>query len=275
MDEQSIFFETEFPNDPQGPIHYDPPQGNLHYDSPVHDQPDAQDNLTHHTPAEVAQAQQELAKLDWQGFLEITDALNALEEQSRLPEAGGFAWVEMVSPGGVRVTFGDRAPDSLTALRRLRTTISYAVKTLNLQGRLNANAPSLKSAPPLPQQTPAPISAAPPIPTGAPPLPTQPTDQSKPTSGTMRLNRMVVKPMPNGRATVEFWGTGRRYVDLVINNWTTENIAKIFPADWTPQHFASPQDVMIELDVSWRDSTHTNSKGNPYKDVVQVRYPGQ
>ena len=42
---------------------------------------------------QLAEAQEAIVNLTPEAYLELTELINSLQEQVRLPEAGGFAWV--------------------------------------------------------------------------------------------------------------------------------------------------------------------------------------
>jgi hypothetical protein len=111
-----------------------------------------------------------------------------------------------------------------------------------------------KAAPaPVPAQTPAPTPA-----TGG---------------GAVEVNRVTVTPNAEGKTKIEFWKTGRKYPELQAA-WTPERAAELFArldASWTAAHFQAATAYDVTFTVVWENSQNLNSKGNPYKDIVDLR----
>lgn len=244
------------------PVYEDIPDDNL---------PGYQAQVFAHTAEDVALAQQELANLDWQGYMEIIDYMHSLEAQFNLHEAGGFAWVEMVSPMGVRVTFGERAVDGVTALKRLRKSINYAIKDLKLispgqraeQITGNSQATSQTGAPPVPGGVP-PVPGGAPVPQSAPPKPDYVP------ANPWRADYFKVLPQPENRVTIEFWGNNRKYADFMMINRPMSGVLSAFPQGWTEAHFQVANTYQMPVWVHWSESDKTNKAGKHYKNVDKV-----
>lgn len=121
-------------------------------------------------------------------------------------------------------------------------------------------------------QAPAPAGAKPapaPAPASATPAPATPATGG----GAVEVNRVTVTPNAEGKVKIEFWKTGRKYPELQAT-WTPERAAELFAkldASWTAAHFQAATAYDATFTVVWENSQNLNSKGNPYKNVIDLR----
>jgi hypothetical protein len=125
---------------------------------------------------------------------------------------------------------------------------------------------------------PAPATQAP-VPAGAKaapaPVPATPAPAATPATGggAVEVNRVTVTPNAEGKTKIEFWKTGRKYPELQAT-WTPERAAELFAkldASWTAAHFQAATAYDVTFTVEWVNSQKLNTKGIPYKDIVDLR----
>ena len=106
---------------------------------------------------------------------------------------------------------------------------------------------------------------------GAAPAPAGPPAQSS-EPNVIKIDRIVIKPQPNGQADLEFWQTGRKFPELKQRGTPDRLVSLMAPTGaWKPEHFAKASDVAASLLVTCEPSKNLNTKGEPYKNVVKVR----
>ena len=235
-----------------------------------------------YTQEQLAEAQEAIVNLTPEAYLELTELINSLQEQVRLPEAGGFAWVEMMSPLGAKISFGDRAESSVAALRRLRKGLAYAVKEMHLS---SPKAPMQPAPQPTTQTTPAapgapavpsaPAVAAPSAP-AAPAASVQPAALSTHTIKSFGCVQIEVTPVVGGKVKVGFYGnTHKQPVDEYATVYATDALPKMVATfapvgAWTEDHFKAAAKYDVSFTVDYREG-RLNSKGKPYLDLVALR----
>jgi len=83
------------------------------------------------------------------------------------------------------------------------------------------------------------------------------------------VNKIAVTPKPDGKATVEFFATGRKFADIYATQ-KIESLVELFGGGWRAEHFASAVTYDVGLAVAYTLSDKLNSKNNPYKDIVGI-----
>jgi hypothetical protein len=124
-----------------------------------------------------------------------------------------------------------------------------------------------------------PATPAAPAPAGAKavpvPAPVTPAPAATPATGggAVEVNKITVTPNAEGKTKIEFWKTGRKYAE-VYQTWTPEQatamFAKLDPS-WTVDKFSKPGTFEATFTVEFIYSTKLTAKGNPYKDIVDLR----
>ena len=82
-------------------------------------------------------------------------------------------------------------------------------------------------------------------------------------------SKITVTPKEGDKATVEFWGAGRKYADIYCTQ-KVESLVTLFGGGWTAKHFQSAATYDVKLTAAYTLSDKLNAKQNPYKDVVSV-----
>ena len=107
-----------------------------------------------------------------------------------------------------------------------------------------------------------------------PPPATKAPAPAKPAGGPKEVihftaSKITVTPKEDDKATVEFWGAGRKYADIYCTQ-KVESLVTLFGGGWTAQHFQSAASYDVKLTVAYTLSDKLNSKNNPYKDLVSI-----
>lgn len=138
---------------------------------------------------EVEQAKAELKKLDVYDYLALQKRLTDLENQTRLPEAGGSVNTWMVSPRGVELQITARGESPVEALKQVMIALRYGMDHYNLLPRYSARAVA----------TSAPANQTPQTPPPANP----PTQQPAATPNTPPAARANQPVMPGGSEVIQ------------------------------------------------------------------------
>lgn len=245
--------------------------------------PSSQPVPVSHTADEIEQAKMALLELTPEGYLETMDYLNSLEEQTKLPEAGGFAYCDMLSTTGVKVCFGDRAVSSVQALRSLTKGIKYAINTLHLSP-INKQVPTdnsnSKQAPAPAQSVPTAAGKPAPVASTAPVAPAKPAPVAtvaQPATNTLHTVMMSVTPQANDKCKLQFYGNEKvqphdKYPTLTYQN-TVDNCVKLLAntGAWAAEHLATAAEYPnLAWTVTWQPSKNLDKNQNPYKNVMEV-----
>lgn len=87
---------------------------------------------------------------------------------------------------------------------------------------------------------------------------------------TLMAARMEVEPKPEGKVQLRFYEAGHKFPDLYANG-TVENMLKLLAptGQWTEEHLATAASYDFVHPVRYTLGK-PNSKGNPYKDIVNL-----
>ncbi len=110
-----------------------------------------------------------------------------------------------------------------------------------------------------------------PVPVNVPASPATPALSTNNSVKTIHAVRMDVQPKPDGKVTLEWYADGHKFADIYTTR-TVENAVNLLSATgaWTPEHLGKAQSFTVTHIITWKDSEKLNSKGNPYKDLINI-----
>lgn len=196
-----------------------------------------------------------------------------------LQEAGGVAFCQITKTRELEdgteevleINLTARGWSAADALTNLREGLHYASE-LGYNVFKKVNRPPRNNT-----QTPAPATAVnPPLtPPGTGVIPPQVSGSmiSPPagTGGVIHAVKLVTTPREDGKVSLDFFETNHKFADLKKVCSIENAIQTLSPiGSFTPQHFGSVQTYVISADVRWIESENRNSKGNPYKNIVDI-----
>lgn len=186
-------------------------------------------------------------------------------QQLNLGEAGGVAYATIThevanedgSKGIMEISLTGRGLTATEALMNLLDGIRFA-NTKGFKSHLIIHQPPAPAQPPAANAPASPAAVAPPA--------------STPTPGILRAVKMDIAPRSDGKVDIKFYGDGHKYADLTKVATLEQAVLFLAPVGaFTAQHLASAASYVVNLDVRWAESTRTNSKGNPYKDIIDFK----
>lgn len=195
--------------------------------------------------------------------MELEAELEELQQSVAQPEAGFSLNWQMVDGynSTVQVTMRTaHVADWPDVMKRRKEFMEQATKNgWNVPGRLPSAA--------------APVAAVaqPAAPNGHAPTAAKPA----PAAGevlTLVAASMEVTPKPDGKVELKFFEAGHKYPDIYANG-TVENMLKLLAptGDWTADLLSTATSYDgLAYTVRYTLSKKLNSKGNPYKDIVNI-----
>lgn len=123
---------------------------------------------------------------------------------------------------------------------------------------------------PTSQPAPKPSQAAP-APAGDAPPPAQGHDTSSVFE--MEIAKIKVEPQSDGRIVVNFMQKNHNFADIKAYYKTPANAVAAFVhvAGFDEETFSKAGEFSLSCLADWRNSEKLNSKGNPYKNLVNLR----
>ena len=193
-------------------------------------------------------------------------------QQMNLGEAGGVAYATIThevanedgSKGIMEISLTGRGLTAVEALMNLLDGLRYA-KSKGFKTHRTVYQP--------PAQTTMSVSV-PPAAVVAPPasVPAVPAVPAAPTQGILRAVKMDIAPRADGKVDIKFFGEGHKYADLMRVATVEQAIQFLSPVGaYTAQHLSVTASYQVNLDVRWAESDRRNSKGNPYKDILDIK----
>ena len=188
-------------------------------------------------------------------------------------EAGGIAFTEIrhirhTEDGGaemLRINLTGRGRNALEAFENLAT----ALKQVQAKG-WTVYTPT-KELPKVEKKSlPTPVAPASPIAQPAVGVAPQPqvTD-----GGTISVVKIVSTPRADGKISLGFFGEGRKYPDITKVCTVEQAVMTLSTiGSFTPDHFKAVAEYDgISAEVVWVASEKLNSRGVPYKNIVEVK----
>ena len=92
-------------------------------------------------------------------------------------------------------------------------------------------------------------------------------------SGIFHVTKLEVTPRADGKVTLGFFEPGHKWADITKVCTVDVAISTLAPlGDFTEEHLRVPavfDDIFAE--IRWIDSENLNSKGKPYKNIVEIK----
>jgi hypothetical protein len=245
---------------------------------------------------ELNQAELELkamTPIEWLVHRRIVSELEETAKQNG--EATGIAWGTLEAQSGGRINITARSyAGPVQAIVDLGDAVAFAktIYGMKLLGRDQPKSgqentvPPVGNAPAIPSSAPANVPPPPPPPSSfVPSVPGVPNVPGTPAAvgekkefvlpNPAHVNKITVVPAADGRATVNFFLPNAQYATFYLSNRPVGEIISTLSRTgaWTPQHFSLATEYNVNFSVVWALSEKLNSKGNPYKNIVEVN-PG-
>lgn len=135
-----------------------------------------------------------------------------------------------------------------------------------------------KPPPATPADTPPPTPPAAPTQPAAPAAPAQPAgEQTQTDTGDMdnplRVVKMEIEPLPEGRANLLLYAPNHRYSDLRVPNWPNDRLCELLAPTgaWELAHMQNAAEYSVEYIIHWEYSQKLNSQGNRYRNVTEIK----
>lgn len=189
-------------------------------------------------------------------------------QQMNLGEAGGAAYATIThevanedgSKGVMEISLTGRGLTAVEALMNLLDGLRYA-KSKGFKTHRAVYQP--------PAQSQTLTVSVPPV--VAPPA-SVPAVPAVPAQGILRAVKMDIAPRADGKVDIKFFGEGHKYADLMRVATVEQAIQFLSPVGaYTAQHLSVTASYQVNLDVRWAESDRRNSKGNPYKDILDIK----
>lgn len=101
----------------------------------------------------------------------------------------------------------------------------------------------------------------------------KPANQTGASTPTIHAVKLEITPDAEDKVTLKWYAGGHKYPDIYTTR-TTEKILELLRStgeDWTITHLSKVGSYTVNHDIRYLNSEKTNSKGNPYKDIVEIR----
>lgn len=87
-----------------------------------------------------------------------------------------------------------------------------------------------------------------------------------------RIAKIEITPKPDNKSEVKFFMEGHKFPDIYATQ-TIDNLVKMFSpvGAWTDDHFKVAGNYAVKFTVCYVLSERLNSKGNPYKNITQLK----
>jgi hypothetical protein len=157
-----------------------------------------------------------------------------------------------------------RANTGEEAMEMIFRAIQYAA-----QYSLSTVKPDISQPAPAPSQS-APVPANHNSQTPQQPLP---ADGFAPGSGLIRAVKLEIVPEMDDKVTLKFYETGHQYPDITTKR-VTERALELLQSTgdgWRIEDLQRASTRNIRYGIRYRESDKRNSRGNPYKDIVDIR----
>lgn len=184
------------------------------------------------------------------------------------PAEAGFStnlFLNHPAMGRVQFTFrGATSQDWGTVLSDLDNFLHFMKeKGWTFDGKVGA----ITEAPQTPQAPSAPKASAAP----APKVETSPVDTAQ--TNSLLVKKVKVEPQADGKVKLHLFAEGHKYADLYITR-SLDAMLKILENtgyQWSADFLGKVAEYDMSFYADWKNSDKTNSKGNPYKDVIALR----
>lgn len=197
-----------------------------------------------------------------------------LEFQKALGEAGGIAWTELY---GVKVVDGQTYTVKINVTSRDLTTsraLDGLIDTIKYAEEHYKMYPYIKKTTVAPQ-VPAPVQKDEfpeivyTVPAPAPSAPAEPVYVD--VENVFNITKMVVTPKAEGKTSVDFWETGRKFKAITLTQEPERLAASLSVVGaWKPEHFKAPAVYEpVKFRIFWANSTKLSDNGKPYKNIVR------
>lgn len=202
-----------------------------------------------------------------------------------LPEAGAIVYGKLWAKdkdGNIigELTLTTRGFTARQALDHMMDGIAYGKRKYRLSldnpAKTPQAAPAARPAtaangtpPPPAQPGSIPAQGRPPIP--PPPAPPQPPAQPPQGGGTFNICKVEVAPRADGKVDLKFYEANHKYPDIYTARSAEDACTLLAPCGgFVPEHFSAAATYNIACLIDWKPGK-TNSRGNPYKDIVTLR----
>lgn len=197
-------------------------------------------------------------------------------EMADMNEAGGVAYCQIrrvrdTEDGGsevLEVNLTGRGHDCVEAMKNLLNGLHYAVGAgFSIYRRLDKGV-AVPTGLPKGDATPGATPGTVPPPDGN--MTMTPTDGG----GIIIANKINIVPRADGRVSIEFYGAGHKYYDLMRICTPEQAVELLRPVGgFTVEHMGKAQvyDKGVNLEIKWLPSERLNSAGNPYKNIFSIR----
>lgn len=202
----------------------------------------------------------------------------AFPPQDNLGEAGGTAFANVYheiqyedgSKGILEIGLSGRGRTSAEALLNLLDGLHLANSKGYKSHRIIYQPPAAAQ---LAQTPPGAVAGSVPPPAViVPPASGSGAGQPAPASGILRAVKMDIAPRADGKVDIKFFGEGHKFADLTKVAAVDQAILFLAPIGaYTAQHLAVSASYQVSVDVRWAESERRNSKGNPYKDILDIK----
>jgi len=93
------------------------------------------------------------------------------------------------------------------------------------------------------------------------------------TINTMLIKRVSVAPQTDGKIKVGMFADGHKYPDLYMTMGLDAALKALSGTGhvWDAEYLSKPAEFDMSFYADWRNSDKLNSKGNPYKNIVNLR----
>lgn len=106
-----------------------------------------------------------------------------------------------------------------------------------------------------------------------PPAGSQTSETFAPGSGIIRAVKLDIVSEADDKVNLKFYETGHQYPDISTKR-VTERALELLQSSgdgWTIQDLYRTSTRNIRYEIRYRESEKLNSRGNPYKDIVDIR----
>jgi hypothetical protein len=189
----------------------------------------------------------------------------ALQQAPLFTEAPGVVFTKLfgtIEGQVVEFNITCRAGDPTEAIRQLMDAAKFAKETY----KLSLVRPDLQKAP----------SAGP---AGAPaagkPAPAAPSNNNGNGSvnGVIHATRLKIVPEEGDKVSLQWFAPGHEFPDIQSKRGTAKALELLQSSGeaWEENHLARVGSFNVKHAIYWRASEKLNPKGNPYKDIVEIR----